>query len=274
MKILVVCRLNQARSIIISAFIRKHFPEAEVESAGVQAISGEAIPKLIEDIAETWNLTIVESYSRNIRHLQNEEPWDLVICSDNNVAHQVEVLGVQSRHMVYLAEYADHPALVVNDPVGMTFDATKIELSKALTLTSRVLSDFFLLGSLDVRTLYWNSNADIFLGDLIARSLKNEVQVVDTQLRYPELSLWKNYGVSTQRFSLSNYDSLVIDQLNIGVLICEETNVDEEIVYLSSAWRDLLTTKIKKPVIVIPNRVTPMSSTYFLSLMWSKEGTR
>lgn len=78
MRIHVICRLNQARSIITAAVIRKIYPELRVFSSGIQANPGQPIPTVIAKIAYKWDLQNIDHYSTD---LASSEPIQKVTLS-------------------------------------------------------------------------------------------------------------------------------------------------------------------------------------------------
>lgn len=78
MKVLVVCRYNQARSIVIGAMIRKLFPQIDVVTAGIEAPHGKGIPGSTEALCREWNLPQFDRISIAIEKLEIEH-FDAVL---------------------------------------------------------------------------------------------------------------------------------------------------------------------------------------------------
>jgi protein-tyrosine-phosphatase len=274
MKILIVCRLNQARSIITSSFVRKHFPGAIVTSAGVQAVTGSPIPKLILDTATQWNLQVEEESSINIRDVRHQEMWDLIICSDNGVARQVEILGVPAREMFYLTEFADHQSLIARDPVGMSAEETKTELAKAILLTSRALTQIVEHKHSNLYSIYFDGMSTPTRKMQTIGSFEQHNILIDCQLRYPDYNCWESLKLPLRYFTMKSDIQKIENHENSGVMVCGEDDLNENRIYLSSRWRNFVSHHAPRQTILIPNMTISSPDTYYLSMIWSRQGVR
>jgi len=64
MRIVTVCRMNQARSPFAQAVLERNFPEDQISSTGVEAHSGNHMVDSIMQIAKNWQVPITQVESR------------------------------------------------------------------------------------------------------------------------------------------------------------------------------------------------------------------
>ena len=273
MRILVACRLNQARSIIAAAFLRKHLPTAEIYSAGVQAVTGSIIPEVIYQIAQEWGLHIQEESCLNARDVEDISGWDLIICSDNEVALELEILGFATKNLVYLAEYADFPALVPRDPVGMNYLKTQVELAKVLLLVSRAIRVLENQVHSEVFAKYRNYKEEECAHLISSLSDSNIDFVIDTRLRFPNANSWQKLGLPVGYFILSSDSHKLERDQESTFLVSKEEIKHEARCFVSTQWRDLIEEASRSgSIVVIPHADKENNATYFLSLMWTRRG--
>ena len=68
--ITVVCRHNQARSVMAAAALPRYFPNVEVASAGIAALEGQRIPQSILNLADAWGLEVQDVVSHALQDAQ------------------------------------------------------------------------------------------------------------------------------------------------------------------------------------------------------------
>ena len=84
MRIVTVCRMNQARSPFAQAVLERNFPEDQISSTGVAAIEGTPVLDAVVATAKNWGVTINQNSSRALSGATGDiARADLVITAEN-----------------------------------------------------------------------------------------------------------------------------------------------------------------------------------------------
>lgn len=143
-RIVVVCRLNAARSVLISVAIKKFLPQYEVISCGVDALTGNAYPQVTLQTATDWGLTLTEDRSVNIKDLNGGlRHNDKIIVVEDYMKQSpylasVDPLNVYSFSDLNLSEFQ-----LPLDPLGFDLQKFKVEIAKAVFCAVSLISKFF-----------------------------------------------------------------------------------------------------------------------------------
>jgi protein-tyrosine-phosphatase len=151
--VVVVCRYNQARSVIAEAFIREFFPKIRVSSAGIQAKSGQGIPKSVVDYANSIGVKIGTKISRNMPDSSLEfQSSDLVLVAEEKFASAVIPLVRQSCRIVSLQDSRLPSWIIPSDPIKNKFTSPDLdlELAKTIAATSLILNDVLRRAELNI----------------------------------------------------------------------------------------------------------------------------
>ncbi len=260
-KIFVICKYNQARSIIAAAAIRRFFPECQVISGGIFAKTGSAIPMSILGIIEEWDLPEIDHASRNITDLPPMSAKDFVLCADQEVAdyfrkHFLKI-AVETRVSV-LKDFAFDPKEIPSDPVDMSQDATKLQLARAVLLATRAVSQHFGLSDLN---LNYQSDLNV-LKSLLNKSnilkANKPILIIDTMYSIPDSKKWAPYSELVCEFDLRNLDLEIPENKLILVnrfesdrvsKICLSTNYQKWLQDLSKKYEIHLFAGIKSDLV-------------------------
>ena len=193
MEISVVCKYNQARSIIGAAAIRKFYPEITVHSSGIFALSGGLIPASIRDIAQSWKLPIQEIFSTPVAQAGPElTASDLIIGADEEVS-----LALKSKYPESQIRNLQDAAMALeftpHDPSGMSGFKTEIELAKVVALTLQEVRAFIAKPAPFPITL-WIPRSPHSETALIKKVLAGAASAltIDLNFRTPSPESWRN----------------------------------------------------------------------------------
>lgn len=141
MRIVTVCRMNQARSPFAQAVLEANFPDDQITSTGVSAHLGTPILDSVIAIAKSWGTPITKlSSTAKEDDLSAILSADLVITADNEQGEIIRKLGYLGDLRSYEEIISDKDFIPI-DPEGLSTDAMARELGKVGALTLRAVID-------------------------------------------------------------------------------------------------------------------------------------
>jgi protein-tyrosine-phosphatase len=94
MRIVTVCKMNQARSPFAQAVLERNFPDDEISSTGVTAFDGAQVLDLVVATAKNWGVPITQSASRSLSEATDDVMQaDLIIAAENTHRDAIRNLG-------------------------------------------------------------------------------------------------------------------------------------------------------------------------------------
>ena len=139
-RIVVICRLNAARSILVGAALKKFAQEFEIVTCGVDAITGTEIPQVTHEAAGDWGLRIEPTYSVNIKDVPGGIQFeDIILISDEYMKNSTYLEVANPTKVFLLADFALDSSQIPQDPVGMNLAEFKREIAKAIFCASRII---------------------------------------------------------------------------------------------------------------------------------------
>lgn len=130
MKVLLVCKLNKARSVFGAAILKSIYPFLGVYSAGIEAVENSPVPNQVLEIAKKWELVGFKSFSQSIRHFEKDfKNFNLIITADRETHTEMRKRGYEFES-VSLEEFVLDPSFCPQDPIGMSQREMEIELAK------------------------------------------------------------------------------------------------------------------------------------------------
>ena len=136
----VVCRHNQARSVMGAAALRRYFPEFDVASAGIEAIEGQRIPDSILNLADNWGLDVQDLYSHGLQSVQQRlQSSRFVIVAEDDFIQNIEEIGVPSDKILSMQDKRFDHASIPFDPIGQGNRVMSVELAKAIMTTVQLI---------------------------------------------------------------------------------------------------------------------------------------
>jgi protein-tyrosine-phosphatase len=169
-RIVIVCRFNAARSVLIAAAFKKLLPQLEVISCGVEALTGNEYPLVTLQTAKDWGLALTEDHSVNIKDvIGGLRHHDKVIVVEDSMKQSpylasLDPLNIYSFGDLNLGEFQ-----LPQDPLGYELQEFKIEIAKAVFFAASLISKFF-------EPIQVNSNLRLWLADeLSEKTLRNVI---------------------------------------------------------------------------------------------------
>ena len=132
-RIVVVCRLNAARSVLIAAVLRKQFPQYEVISCGVEASTGAVYPQITLQTAKDWGLRIVKDHSVNIRDIPGGlNDSDRVIVVEDYMRESPDLQHLNPKNIFSFTDLSLDQSHLPKDPLEFDLQQFKVEIAKAV----------------------------------------------------------------------------------------------------------------------------------------------
>ncbi len=206
MTVFVVCRYNQARSIIGAAAIRKFYPELDVRSAGVEAIENIPLPSTVLAVANEWGLSVVEKSSTHFSKIAVDIlPTDLIIAADDFVEQQIKIVNPAGT-IINFANATGHAKLNAVDPSSMGQSHLRIELAKSVA-ASLLAARKYKNDQSNIFTVIPDSESQMqgFRQKIWAIAESEKAIVIDASLRANELREWVRLGITPHIFD-TNFD--------------------------------------------------------------------
>jgi protein-tyrosine-phosphatase len=152
----VACRLNQARSVAISTFLRWRYPEFMINSSGIEATTGAPVNEAVTAILNNWGFTSVKADSTASQdQLKRIRSANFVIAADNHVKQQLLRLGIPDQKIIDLNKEIEVPFLKIVDPTNMNHDQLSLELAKGIIASNDLIQRVF-----TSKTINWRN--DVF----------------------------------------------------------------------------------------------------------------
>ena len=138
--ITVVCRHNQARSVLAAAALRRFFPTLEVASAGIEGVEGQRIPQSILNLADAWGLDVLDVVSHSLEAVQDKLlRSSLVIVAEDEFIPHIVAFGIAPERVLSMQDRRLDHAVIPFDPIGQGERVLSVELSKAIMTSVQLL---------------------------------------------------------------------------------------------------------------------------------------
>lgn len=189
MRILIVCKFNQARSIIIGAALRKLLPSVDVRTAGIDAINGMAIPEITAQVCREWKLTNYDALSINVDSLEVGD-FDSILAVDEYVFSELRKFNLGSR-LQSLRYFTSNGLTFPQDPTDLDHNSFKLEVAKGLLLAQIWARSIFRYLDSDIDS-YWFDSGELVSEWMISREAESYSVIVDTNLYVPDREIWSH----------------------------------------------------------------------------------
>ena len=138
--ITVVCRHNQARSVMAAAALGRYFPELEVASAGIAGVEGQRIPQSILNLVDAWGLKTVDLVSHSLEAVHERLlASDFVVVAEDDFISNIVQRGISPQRILSMQDQRFNRALIPFDPIGQGDQVLSVELAKAIMTTMQLL---------------------------------------------------------------------------------------------------------------------------------------
>ena len=245
MKVVTVCRMNQARSPLAEAVLKNNFPEHDFISTGVEAISGTPILSEVQIVAKEWGLNEMKSKSSSMSDvLPDILEADLIIVAEEVHKQAIRDFGYKGDLVSCDSLLPDH-MFAPRDPEGMALDKARRELGKIAGLTLRVMLGKLGLHSANkIISVTPNGSSDVPLAVQNAQleSSNRGAILIDADLRAP-LDAYEldELGLTPVHFDIETIFRNGIPELKSNeIMVHSRELINPERLYLSPTWRHFI----------------------------------
>jgi protein-tyrosine-phosphatase len=269
-EVLVVCRYNQARSIVVGALLRKLFPQLLVTTAGIEAPDGSSIPTISMDLCERWGLQSYDRVSKDLSRFSDTTSFKHILAADEFVYNHLKDTATEIP-IGLLTSYSPDDLLVPIDPTGLDSIGFYREIAKASISATRWAADLLDLPHTAIQSLLFLTQNSLFKGVNDGDTLfANSSLLVDTEFSYPDPSVWKNAGIETVLFNPRDLDSIDLEKITSTdrcVLVSRfEVDLPERIL-LSLQWSELLSSLSRERKISLVSRLFGPRERQYLGIL-------
>ena len=276
MRIVTVCRMNQARSPFAQAVLERNFPGDQISSTGVSAIEGTAILPSVIETARNWGVPITQTKSRTLRNASNDLLIaDLVIAAEQSHADSVRNLGYKGALRNYEEILEDRDFIPV-DPGGLLPDAVSRELGKVGALTLRAALDakgYPHAHDIHVVIPHGVSDLGVALAHAQMSRMSEGAILIDADLRAPLINEIEDLGLERIFFDVDQLEVVDLPEITSGQILTHSRQLDfPEKYFLSPAWREWIQRLAdKSPVVIVTaprhSRMRRLADSYLASYM-------
>lgn len=281
MRIVTVCRMNQARSPFAQAVLERNFPEDEITSTGVSAYLGTPIMESVVSIAKSWGVPVTkQSSTPKESDLSALLGADLVITADNQQAEIIRGLGYAGDLRSYEEILTDKDFIPV-DPEGLSSDAMARELGKVGALTLRAALDKKgFAHTHEITAVIPHGVTDLAMALTNAqfeRTTSNAI-LIDADLRAPIADEIDELKLERVFFDIDHLAISGFPKIGANQILTHVRQIDfPEKFFLSPTWRNALAKLAdESPVVIVTaprhSRLRRLADSYLASYMADKFG--
>jgi protein-tyrosine-phosphatase len=276
MRIVTVCRMNQARSPFAQAVLEHNFPDDQISSTGVAAIHGTSILDSVVDTAKNWGVEITQSSSRALSNAMDDlMAADLVITAENSYSDVIRNLGYTGAMRSY-EEIIEDQDFIPIDPGGLLPDAISRELGKVGALTLRAALDakgFPHTHNIHVVIPHGVSDLGVALAHAQMARISEGAILIDADLRAPLINEIEDMGLEKIFFDVDQLGVVDLPEISSQQILTHSRQIDfPERNFLSPAWREWIQRLAdKSPVVLVTaprhSRMRRLADSYLASYM-------
>ena len=276
MRIVTVCRMNQARSPFAQAVLERNFPDDQISSTGVAAIQGTSILDSVVTTAKNWGVDLTQSSSRSLSKAMDDlMSADLVITAENAHTDVIRNLGYVGEIRSYEEILEDQDFIPV-DPGGLLPDAVSRELGKVGALTLRAALDakgYPHAHDIHVVIPHGVSDLGIALAEAQMTRIAKGAILIDADLRAPLINEIEDLGLERNFFDVDQLEVVDLPEITSGQILTHSRQLDfPEKYFLSPAWREWIQRLAdNSPVVIVTaprhSRMRRLADSYLASYM-------
>ena len=281
MRIVTVCRMNQARSPFAQAVLERNFPDDEISSTGVSAYAGTSIMESVVKIAKHWGVPITkQSSTPKEDHISEILAADLIITADDEQAEIIRGLGYLGDLRSFDQILTDKDFIPV-DPEGLSADAMARELGKVGALTLRAALDKKGFPHRNtISAVIPHGVTDLAMALTNAQFERNSTGAVliDADLRAPIAEEVDELGLERVFFDINHLATSGFPAVTSGQILTHIRQLDwPEKFFLSPTWRNAVASLADSaPVILVTaprhSRARRLPDSYLASYMADEFG--
>jgi protein-tyrosine-phosphatase len=276
MRIVTVCRMNQARSPFAQAVLERNFPGDQISSTGVTAIQGTSILDSVVDTAKNWGTPITQSSSRALSKAMDDlMAADLVITAESSHSDVIRNLGYTGAMRSY-EEILEDQDFIPIDPGGLLPDAVSRELGKVGALTLRAALDakgYPHAHDIHVVIPHGVSDLGVALANAQMARIGEGAVLIDADLRAPLNNEIEDLGLERIFFDVDQMEVVDLPEITSQQILTHSRQIDfPERYFLSPAWREWIQRLAdKSPVVIVTaprhSRMRRLADSYLASYM-------
>jgi protein-tyrosine-phosphatase len=276
MRIVTVCRMNQARSPFAQAVLERNFPGDQISSTGVAAIHGTSILDSVVDTAKNWGTPITQSSSRALSKAMDDlMAADLVITAESSHSDVIRNLGYTGAMRSY-EEILEDQDFIPIDPGGLLPDAVSRELGKVGALTLRAALDakgYPHAHDIHVVIPHGVSDLGVALANAQMARIGEGAVLIDADLRAPLNNEIEDLGLERIFFDVDQMEVVDLPEITSQQILTHSRQIDfPERYFLSPAWREWIQRLAdKSPVVIVTaprhSRMRRLADSYLASYM-------
>jgi protein-tyrosine-phosphatase len=276
MRIVTVCRMNQARSPFAQAVLERNFPGDQISSTGVTAIQGTSILDSVVDTAKNWGTPITQSSSRALSKAMDDlMAADLVITAESSHSDVIRNLGYTGAMRSY-EEILEDQDFIPIDPGGLQPDAVSRELGKVGALTLRAALDakgYPHAHDIHVVIPHGVSDLGVALANAQMARIGEGAVLIDADLRAPLNNEIEDLGLERIFFDVDQMEVVDLPEITSQQILTHSRQIDfPERYFLSPAWREWIQRLAdKSPVVIVTaprhSRMRRLADSYLASYM-------
>ena len=276
MRIVTVCRMNQARSPFAQAVLERNFPGDQISSTGIAAIQGTSILDSVLTTAKNWGVDITQSSSRSLSKAMDDLlAADLVITAENSHSDVIRNLGYAGLMRSY-EEILEDQDFIPEDPGGLLPDAVSRELGKVGALTLRAALDakgYPHTHDIHVVIPHGVSDLGVALAEAQMTRIARGAILIDADLRAPLINEIEDLGLERIFFDVDQLEVVDLPDITSGQILTHSRQLDfPERYFLSPAWREWIQRLAdKSPVVIVTaprhSRMRRLADSYLASYM-------
>jgi protein-tyrosine-phosphatase len=276
MRIVTVCRMNQARSPFAQAVLERNFPDDQISSTGVTAIQGTSILESVLTTAKNWGVDITQSSSRALSKAMDDlMAADLVITAESSHSDVIRNLGYTGPMRSY-EEILEDKDFTPIDPGGLMPDAVSRELGKVGALTLRAALDakgYPHTHDIHVVIPHGVSDLGVALAHAQMARISEGAILIDADLRAPLNNEIEDLGLERIFFDVDQMEVVDLPEITSQQILTHSRQIDfPERYFLSPAWREWIQRLAdKSPVVIVTaprhSRMRRLADSYLASYM-------
>ena len=140
-RVVVLCRYNQARSIIAASILESLFPLAHFSSGGINAVDGDQIPESIIRIAEEWGIHLNSDCSKSLLAARSElSEANLVIIAETELLNEIPSGYLDGKPVLSMQDSRFSPQFIPFDPINASPSQIKSELAKTIMTSVQLVA--------------------------------------------------------------------------------------------------------------------------------------
>jgi len=140
-RVVVLCRYNQARSIIAASILESLFPLVQFSSGGINAVDGDQIPESIIRIAEEWGIHLNSDRSKSLLAARSElSEANLVIIAETEFLNEIPIGYLDGKQVLSMQDSRFSSRFIPLDPINASPSQIKSELAKTIMTSVQLVA--------------------------------------------------------------------------------------------------------------------------------------